>query len=276
MNNNQLSRQARPEIAEALHLLADVSAEQIMPRFRTRLEVANKAEERFDPVTEADKEAERAIRDVLLERFPEHGIIGEEFGKHQPEAECTWAIDPIDGTRAFIQGMPTWGTLIALTENGRPVCGMMNQPFTGERYWSDGAKSYYRDPAGLVTQIECRSITVAEAEMSTTSPDLFETEPEIRAFTALKQQVRQCRYGTDCYAYTLLAAGHVDVVLETGLEIYDIAALIPIIENAGGKVTDWQGQFPSEGGQILACGDPSLHDRFVSILNSAMAHPSET
>lgn len=269
MTSSRDSADARPEITEVLHLLAEVSAEQIMPRFRTRLEIANKAKEQFDPVTVADKEAERAIREVLMERFPGHGIIGEEFGTHQPDAEFTWIIDPIDGTRAFIQGMPTWGTLIALTENGRPVCGMMNQPFTGERYWSDGAKSFYRNPAGLVTQIECRSSSIADAQMSTTTPDLFETDAEKRAFTALKQHVRQCRYGTDCYAYALLAAGHVDVVLETGLQIYDIAALIPIIENAGGRVTDWKGRFPAEGGQVLACGDPNLHGEYVNILSSA-------
>ena len=261
---------SRPDIAEALHILADVSADQIMPHFRTRLDVANKAEGGFDPVTIADKAAERAIRDVLLERFPDHGIIGEEYGNHQPDAEFTWIIDPIDGTRAFIQGMPTWGTLIALTENGQPFCGMMNQPFTGERYWSDGARSYYRGPDGKVAQIHSRTTTVSEAQMSTTDPGLFATDIEAKAFEALKQEVRECRFGTDCYAYALLASGHVDVVLETGLQVYDIAALVPIIEHAGGLVTAWNGQSAAQGGQILACGDPKLHGQFIDILSKAM------
>lgn len=271
MTSNGSAARARPEIAKVLHVLADASAEQIMPHFRTRLDVANKAEGHFDPVTVADKAAERAIRDVLLERFPDHGIIGEEYGIHQSDAELIWIIDPIDGTRAFIQGMPTWGTLIALTENGHPVCGMMNQPFTGERYWSDGATSYYRGPNGQQELLRTRSTTLPDAQMSTTDPNLFATDKEAAAYLALHQQVRQCRYGTDCYAYTLLAAGHIDVVLETGLQIYDIAALMPIIEHAGGRVTAWDGGSAARGGQILAVGDPNLHSQFVDILSKAIA-----
>ncbi|MEM8975865.1 MAG: histidinol-phosphatase [Pseudomonadota bacterium] len=271
MSSSQSAAVARPDIVESLHVLADAAADQIMPHFRTRLDVSNKAEGGFDPVTVADKAAEEAIRKVLLERFPDHGIIGEEYGVHQQDAELVWVIDPIDGTRAFIQGMPTWGTLIALMENGVPVCGVMNQPFTGERYWSDGRSSYYRGPDGKVEQIGTRATSVRDAQMSTTTPDLFTTDAEIRAFTALKHETQQCRHGADCYAYALLAAGHVDVVLETGLQIYDIAALVPIIEHAGGRVTDWSGEPAKDGGQILACGDPSLHGQFVEILQQAMA-----
>ncbi len=271
MSSSQSAAVARPEIVETLHVLADAAAQQIMPHFRTKLDISNKIEGGFDPVTVADKAAEEAIRAVLLERFPDHGIIGEEYGTHQRDAQSVWVIDPIDGTRAFIQGMPTWGTLIALMENGVPVCGMMNQPFTGERYWSDGATSYYRGPDGTVEPIGTRTTTVSSAQMSTTTPDLFATDAEMSAFMALKGETRSCRHGADCYAYALLAAGHVDVVLETGLQIYDIAALIPIIEHAGGRVTDWSGGAVTDGGQVLACGDPSMHGAFVEILQKAMA-----
>lgn len=258
-----------PDIVNALHELADASAAQIMPLFRTRLDIANKDENRFDPVTAADKAAEAAIRDILLKRFPDHGIIGEEYGSHQPDARFTWVIDPIDGTRAFIQGLPVWGTLIAFMENGRPVCGMMNQPFTRERYWSDGASSYYRRADEQQTKIQTRQSPLGDAQMATTDPYLFRLTSEANGFNALKDRVRQCRYGTDCYAYMLLASGHIDIVLESGLQLYDVAAVIPIIEHAGGCATTWNGGSAAEGGQLLACGDPALHAQIVEILADA-------
>lgn len=271
MNTNGLGADSQNEIVQTLHTLADVSAERIMPHFRTRLDVDNKADGRFDPVTVADKAAEEAIREVLLERFPEHGIIGEEYGSHQPDAQYTWVIDPIDGTRAFIQGLPVWGTLIAFTEHGVPRCGLMNQPFTRERYWSDGAQSYFRGPDGQDAQIQTRASKISDAQMATTDPALFVTSEEVACFDTLSRQVRQCRYGTDCYAYCLLAAGHIDIVIETGLQLYDVAALIPIIEHAGGRATAWDGGTAAHGGQIVACGDPQLHSQVIKLLEAATA-----
>ena len=208
----------------------------------------------FDPVTVADRAAEVAIRTLLHARVPDHGIHGEEFGVERPDARFQWVIDPIDGTRAFIQGLPVWGTLIGLMDGGAATAGLMNQPFTQERYWSDGEASYFRGPDGKTARLATRSVPLAEAQLATTDPYLFANAGSGDQFERLRAAVRSCRFGTDCYAYCLLAAGHIDVVLETGLQLYDIAALIPIIENAGGRVTNWTGDPISDGGDVLACG----------------------
>ena len=249
-----------------LHDLADTSSEAISPYFRANAAVENKAVAAFDPVTAADRAAEAAIRAVLNERVPDHGIHGEEYGVERPDARFQWVIDPIDGTRAFIQGLPVWGTLIGLMDDGAVVAGIMNQPFTGERYWSDGSRSHYRGPDGATMPIKTRHVRLEDAQMATTDPYLFAAAGKEAQFERLRQKVRQCRYGTDCYAYCLIAAGHIDVVLETGLQLYDIAALIPIIEHAGGRVTTWTGEPVSDGGDILACGDARLHGEIVQLL----------
>jgi myo-inositol-1(or 4)-monophosphatase len=176
-------------------------------------------------------------------------------------------IDPIDGTRAFLLGMPTWGTLIGLEHAATPVMGVMDQPFTGERFWSSGAGAWYKDPTGSTRRLATRrGVTLPNALMATTDPALFTPGAEADGFGRVKAAVRTCRYGTDCYAYCMLAMGLVDIVVEAGLKPYDIVALIPIIENAGGLVTTWDGKPARAGGRILACGDPALHAEIMTLL----------
>jgi histidinol phosphatase-like enzyme (inositol monophosphatase family) len=250
------------ELVATMHLLADVSATAILPHFRELTTVVNKATEgRFDPVTEADRAAEAVIRDTLASRFPEHTVFGEEFENDhacQP-SHYRWVIDPIDGTRAFVLGLPTWGTLIGLEEAGAPKLGLMNQPYIGERFWTDGKSSYFKGPNGRTVPIRTRSTQLETARLSTTAPELFAPGDEQAAFRAVNARVQERRYGADCYAYCLLAAGHIDIVIEAGLKPYDIVALIPIIENAGGIVTDWNGGPAGSGGRVLACGDETIH-----------------
>jgi histidinol-phosphatase len=255
------------------HELADASAGTIDRYFRAGVSIDNKsADGGFDPVTEADRAAEQTIRAILAERHPDHGILGEEFEAKPATGEDVgfqWVLDPIDGTRAFILGLPTWGTLIGLNYDGSPLIGVMNQPFTRERFWSDGTASYFRGPDGATTRITTRTAQLASAQLSTTTPDMFKEGDEAHTFDAVRARVRACRYGGDCYAYCLLAMGLIDVVMEAGLKPYDIVALIPIIENAGGVVTDWYGGPAAHGGRILACGDPALHDQILEIIRTA-------
>ena len=250
------------------HELADAAGHAILPHFRRRLTVDNKAKDGgYDPVTAADRAAERAIRKLVRARYPEHGFEGEEYGSQGHDAPWRWIVDPIDGTRAFVLGMPTWGTLIGLYHDGVPTLGLMDQPFTRERYWSTGRGAAFRGADGRQLRPKTRACaTLAEAMMMTTHPELFAAGAESRGFLRVKAAVRACRYGGDCYSYCLLAAGHVDVIVESGLKPYDVAALIPIIEQAGGRISTWDGGSPAGGGRILACGDPRLHDTVLALL----------
>ncbi|MFD1747464.1 histidinol-phosphatase [Rhizobium helianthi] len=238
--------------------LAEAARQETLPRFRTGTAVSNKLQSGFDPVTEADQAAELAIRKLIIDRFPDHGILGEEHASIGLDRERVWVIDPIDGTRAFISGLPVWGTLIGLYHGGRAVMGMMDQPFTGERYFADGSASWYKGPEGerkLKTR-NCQQLS--DAVLFTTSPHIF-TDGELEQYRRVENDVRLFRYGIDCYAYALLAAGHVDLVIETGLKPYDVGALIPLIEQAGGVMTTWDGGRPEGGGKIIAAGNADLH-----------------
>jgi histidinol-phosphatase len=246
--------------------LATVSGETILPFFRTALSVADKGRPgSFDPVTAADHAAETAMRTLIRRTFPGHGIVGEEFGNERPEAEYVWVLDPIDGTKSFISGMPAWGTLIALLRAGEPVFGMMNQPFIRERFSGDGARSYYRGPAGTRDLRVRGCATLSESVLFTTSPLLMK-EADRAMFGRVEQAVRLSRYGGDCYAYCMLAAGHVDLVIETELKPYDVLPLIPIITGAGGVVTTWEGGAPHAGGRIIAAGDKRAHAAALELL----------
>jgi histidinol-phosphatase len=248
--------------------LATVSGETILPFFRTALSVADKGRPgSFDPVTAADHAAETAMRTLIRRTFPSHGIIGEEYGNEHPEAEYVWVLDPIDGTKSFISGMPAWGTLIALLRAGEPVFGMMNQPFTRERFSGDGAKSQYRGPAGARDLRVRACAELAEAVLFTTSPLLMK-EADRALFGRVEQAVRLSRYGGDCYAYCMLAAGHVDLVIETELKPYDVLPLVPIIAGAGGIVTTWEGGAPNAGGRIIAAGDKRVHAAAMAMLKA--------
>ncbi|HKA81940.1 MAG TPA: histidinol-phosphatase [Xanthobacteraceae bacterium] len=246
--------------------LASVSGETILPFFRTALSVEDKGRPgSFDPVTAADHAAETAMRTLIRRTFPDHGIIGEEYGKERPDSEYVWVLDPIDGTKSFISGMPVWGTLIALLRSGEPVFGMMNQPFMRERFSGDGGKAQYRGPAGTRDLRVRACAALADAVLFTTSP-LLMTATERESFVRIEQRVRLSRYGGDCYAYCMLAAGHVDLVIEAGLKPYDVLPLLPIIAGAGGVVTTWDGGKPHAGGRIIAAGDKSVHAAALEVL----------
>jgi myo-inositol-1(or 4)-monophosphatase len=254
------------------HRLADAAALETMPLFRAALEIGNKlGEGGFDPVTHADRNAESAIRTLITQEFPDHGILGEEFDEKPPADSgggFCWVIDPIDGTRAFISGMPSWGTLIALSQNGVPVLGIMDQPYVGERFCATRGGTALHLRAGKKTPISTRACpTLEQATVATTAPELLISPGASAAWVEISTSARLVRYGGDCYNYALLAAGFVDIVIEEGLKPYDIQALIPIVEQAGGIVTNWQGGPAHEGGQIVACGDTRLHASIVSRLS---------
>lgn len=247
--------------------LAVSSGQAILPFFRTAIATEDKSRGGvFDPVTEADRASEATMRQLIRRSFPTHGIVGEEFGTENADAEYVWVLDPIDGTRAFIAGLPTWGTLIGLTRNGTPAFGMMHQPFTGERFFGDCGSATYRGPGGERKLRTRRCPSLDEAVLSTTSPKLFAGE-ELRAYDRVESIAKLTRYGCDCYAYCMLAAGHIDLVVESGLKPYDIVALIPIIEGAGGIVTSWDGGSAANGGRIVAAGDRRVHAAAVELLS---------
>ncbi len=256
------------QLLDFAHRLADASAGQTLPLFRQPIDIDNKdTEAGFDPVTEADRAAERIMRDMVAEHWPDHDFEGEEFENHDRDAEYTWCVDPIDGTRSFIMGIPIWGTLIGLKKSGSPIMGMMSQPFTGERYWSTETETRYTGPEGdrILTTRKCSRLE--DAVLATTDPGLFGSGYAIDKFNSLAQQTRLNRYGGDCYAYCMLAAGRCDLVMETDLKPFDIVALIPLVERAGGIVTTWTGGDAAIGGNILASGDPALHDRLLRVLS---------
>lgn len=264
-------RKASPaELLAFAHTLADAAGAAILPHFRKRLVVDNKASDGgYDPVTVADRAAEKVVRKLVRAQYPEHGFEGEEHGDHAMDASWRWIVDPIDGTRAFVLGLPVWGTLIGLTENGNPVLGMMDQPYTRERFWAGTRGARFRGVDGKERGIKTRACQrLGDAMMTTTHPDLFAAGAEQKGFLRVKERVRACRYGGDCYTYCLLAAGHIDVIVEAGLKPFDIAALIPIIERAGGVVTTWDGAPASRGGRIVASGDPHLHEQVLKVLSA--------
>lgn len=237
---------------------ADAAARITLPAFRSPLLVDNKEQENFDPVTEADRKAELAIRQIIEANFPDHAIIGEEFADKHTDSPFSWIIDPIDGTRSFISGLPVWGTLISLSHMGVNFAGIMAQPFLGETFLGLPGQTLYQ--RGTTRQVlKTSPVTeLSHAIMFTTTPALFEGRSRAN-YDQLEKLVRLPRYGCDCYAYCLLAAGHVDLVVESSLKIYDIAALIPVVRNAGGVITDCKGDAPDRGGCIIAAATPELH-----------------
>ncbi len=237
----------------------------ILPHFRAAIAVDDKGGARgYDPVTEADRRAEDVIRQAIRRRWPGHGIEGEERGVEAGSVPLTWVIDPIDGTRSFILGHLHWATLIALNDGVRPVVGVMHQPFVEESYVAcDGISEWRRrgKRARLATR---RCPEVAAAAVVTTDPRHFVSAPQQRAWRATAEGARLVRFGADCYGYAQLAMGLVDIVIETGLQAYDVQALIPLIENAGGVMTNWQGESCQRGGDVLACGDRALHAQILA------------
>jgi myo-inositol-1(or 4)-monophosphatase len=245
--------------------LASVSGETILPFFRSALAIENKMPGGFDPVTEADRAAENAMRTLIRKNFPNHGILGEEYGSERTDAEYVWVLDPIDGTKSFITGMVAWGTLIGLMRFGEPVFGMMHQPFTHEKFSGDGGAAHYRGPAGNRDLHVRACASLGDAIVSTTSP-LLMNKPDRAAFGRLENAVKLSRYGGDCYAYCMLAAGLIDLVIETEIKPYDIVAVIPIVTGAGGIVTTWENGPAQAGGRIIVAGDKRVHEQALEML----------
>lgn len=253
-----------------------IARHETLPLFRADPAVDNKLENTgaFDPVTQADRGCEKALRALILERFANDGIIGEEYGTQNEQADYVWVIDPIDGTRAYVSGVPLWGTLVGLMHQGKPVASLAFQPFINEAFalneqgpvWSQGNQT---------RRLQTRACAqLSTATMMTTTPALFDPK-ERSAYDQVESQVRSIRYGTDWYAYALIAAGTCDIVIESGLSPYDILPLVALIEAAGGQATDWSGRplrAQSDGftGQVLAVGDPKMNKRLLPMLAPAV------
>lgn len=279
MTNKKNIAPPQEEIAEILqhiHTVADSAAKVTLPAFRSGIRADNKgpnpaagdhpaSNSAFDPVTAADREAEQAMRSLINKLWPTHTIVGEEFGTAEGTSPWGWCLDPIDGTRAFISGLPSWGTLIAVTYMGTPVIGVIDQPFLKERYIGTPTGSTLNGQP-----IRTSNIThLADATLTSTDPFLF-SESEQPHFSALRNACKLTRYGLDCYGYAVLASGHMDIAAESGLKPFDLMALLPIITGAGGVVTSWSGgPAHTSKGDIVAAATPALHQAALGILAGA-------
>jgi histidinol phosphatase-like enzyme (inositol monophosphatase family) len=248
--------------------IATAAGAAILPHFRSPLAIDNKGTARdYDPVTEADRAAERTIRDAISRRYPEHRIRGEEHGISGGASALTWVIDPIDGTRSFVLGQLHWGTLIALNDGARPRLGVMHQPFVGESFAAIAGGEAFWERAGERRTLRTRRCPrVEEAMLACTAPEMFATDATRAAFERVRARARLTRFGSDCYGYCLLALGTIDAVVESGLQAYDVQALVPVVEAAGGVITRWDGGPCDEGGDVVACGDRALHTRLLRLL----------
>lgn len=254
------------EFADFARRLGTIAGERILPLFREPGLIDNKQRGGFDPVTEADRSAEKAMREVIESTYPDHGITGEEFPAKPAGSAFNWVLDPIDGTRSFICGMPTWTTLIGLTFEGRAVLGVLSQPFVGETFiggpfgsWSERGKAKRR----LAVRPAAR---LSEAVLTTVAPEIYRSERQLRVLEDMRRQVRMTRFGGDAYFFAMLATGLVDIAMDAGLATYDVAALVPIIEGAGGIITTWDGTDATGGGDIVAAASPALHEAALAIM----------
>ena len=246
--------------------LAAASAKIILPQFRKNITIDNKLDAGWDPVTEADRSAEQVIRQLIEKHFPSHGIIGEEFGNKSGTSTYSWVLDPIDGTRSFVIGMPTWATLIGLYRDGQPLLGVMNQPFVGEMFYGNPNGAWVNHNS-TTQPIHVRPpVHLSQAALGTTSPYLYD---ENSNFETLRKSVTAHRFGGDAYFFALLAAGHLDIAMDPNLQIYDIAALIPIIKGAGGVVGTWTDNDPTQGGNVLCASGQALLDAAKSMMNES-------
>jgi histidinol phosphatase-like enzyme (inositol monophosphatase family) len=257
------------EAVEFAHALAIAAGREILPHFRVALEVEDKGgpDDEYDPVTVADRAAERVIRTGITRAYPDHGIRGEEHGWVKGTSNHTWVIDPIDGTRSFILGQLHWATLIALHDGERVVAGVAHQPYVGESFVATAeGPAQWRRGAERRTLRTRGCPQLADAVVACTHPAMFRTPAERAAFDRVAERARFTRWGGDCYAYCLLAMGLIDIVIESSLEAYDVQALIPIVLAAGGAMTTWAGSPCDEGGSVVACGDPALHAEVLKLL----------
>ena len=245
-------------LIKVMHKAADAARLAILPLFRrSGLETFNKVTKGFDPVTRADKAAEQAVWTILADARPEDGIFGEEIVNLKSKSGLTWVVDPIDGTRGFVSGTPTWGVLIALADEEGPFLGVVDQPYIGERFIGGFGTAESQGPLGKQVLSTRENTCLSEAILFTTFPEVGDDQ-DYAGFRAVHDKVKFVRYGMDCYAYALLAAGHIDLVIEAGLQAYDIQAPIALIEAAGGNVTNWTGGPAHTGGQVVAASNRSL------------------
>ena len=260
------TERACPDHLVALaHRMADAAGGVIRPYFRAPLEIVTKADD--SPMTAADREAETAIREIIEGAHPDHGIIGEEFGAAREDAEWVWVLDPIDGTRSFIVGKPLFGTLIALLRGGAPILGIIDQPVSGERWVGVSGRPTTLNGKTVRTRA-CPDL--GGAALFTTGPERFEGD-EAAAFERLRASVGMTQYSADCYASALLATGCADLVIESGLKVYDYLALVPVVAGAGGLITEWGGGALGlrSDGTMLAAGDPAAHTAAAALLSKA-------
>ncbi|MFO8125376.1 inositol monophosphatase family protein [Yoonia sp.] len=264
-----VSKTTQTELIRVAHLLADVARPVTLAHFRASvLATDNKDSAGFDPVTVADRGAEKAMREVLASERPNDAILGEEFGHQSGTTGLTWVLDPIDGTRGYISGTPTWGVLISVANAEGPMFGLIDQPYIRERFAGGFGVSELHGPTGMLA-LQCRvARPLSEATVFTTFPEVGNAQ-EGAAFRAVASRAQLTRYGMDCYAYALLAAGQVDLVIEAGLNAYDIHAPIAVIQAAGGIVTDWAGGPAHDGGQVIAAANPEIHAEALAILKDA-------
>lgn len=248
------------------HAMADAARGAILPLFRTGLISDNKDAAGFDPVTQADRAAEVAMREVLARLRPDDAILGEEFGAQDGTSGLQWVLDPIDGTRGFISGTPTWGVLISIRNAGGVLYGIIDQPYIGERFEGGFGLAEVVGPLGTAVLKVRGTIDLADAIVMTTFPEVGLTA-EGAAFHAVAKQCKLTRYGMDCYAYALVAAGQVDLVIEAGLSAYDIQAPIAVVHAAGGILTDWQGGPVHKGGRAIAAATPEIHAQALAVLS---------
>ncbi len=261
------------EAASFAERLSEAARAETLPRFRAGGAVFNKAGILFDPVTDADREAERQQRRIINAIYPHHGILGEEFGKENPDAVDRWVLDPVDGTRAFVCGIPTWTTLIAFERHKDPLVGLIDQPFMDERWIGDGEKTIYKRGDSAIEASVSQTTLLSKARLATTDPrrSAYFTSDEADTFAQLANAAQLTRFGMDAYAYGLLAIGELDLVVEAALARHDFAALVPVIANAGGVITNWAGApaGADDRGQILAAATPALHAEAMAILKKA-------
>lgn len=257
------------ELAEFAVATAEEAGRIALQYFRTDVAVTNKAKKRaFDPVTQADREVEACIRKRIQARYPAHRIVGEEYGAEGDAGAPAWLIDPIDGTRTFISGSPMWGVLLGLMDGTQPVAGLMHQPFVGETFVGARGEGAWLVRGGNWRKLAVRGTeSLADATLACTHPSMFRTPPELAAFQRVESACRLSRYGTECYGYCLLAGGFVDIVIEADLEPYDIVPLIPVVEGAGGIVSNWRGEPAIAGGGVVACATPALHAQVLELLD---------
>jgi histidinol phosphatase-like enzyme (inositol monophosphatase family) len=247
--------------------LADAAREATLLHFRTDLTADNKEAERFDPVTVADRLSETRMREILAARRPHDGILGEEFGTTEGTSGLTWVLDPIDGTRSYLSGTPTWGVLIAVMDATGPIYGLIDQPYIGERFMGGLGRAELTGPLGRRVLKTRTARPLSDAILFTTFPEVG-TLAERAAFDRVKAGAKLTRYGTDCYAYGLIAAGQIDLVIEAGLQAYDVQGPIAVIEAAGGVVTNWEGGKAHMGGRVLAAANPTIHAEALALLNA--------